>query len=115
MYIHKVGPTFGDDALQTHHATQQARGQGARGDVFAAEAALQTDEELFVLLGISGIYWSHQIFQSTLERQKLFKSITQQPEDQRFNISVKTCYNFKLSFQKCILFEIQYQSKVFEQ
>lgn len=51
-----LGPTFCDNALQTHHATQQARGQGSRGDVFVAEAALQTNEELFVLLGISGIY-----------------------------------------------------------
>lgn len=88
MHINMLGPTFRDNALQTHHATQQTRGQGSRGDVFAAEAALHTDEELFVLLGISGIYWSHQIFQGTLECNKLFKSITQQPEDQKlFNVS----------------------------
>ncbi len=93
-YINKVGPTFGDYALQTHHATQKARGEGSRGDVFVAKAALQTDEELFVLLGISSIYWSHQIFQSTLERQELFKSIIQQPEDQRSSNSMKTCSQF---------------------
>lgn len=92
-----MGPTFGDDALQTHHATQQARGQGSWGDMFAAEAALQTNEELFVLLGICGIYWSHQIFQGTLERQELFKSIIQQPEDKRSEfISMKICHNLKL-------------------
>lgn len=79
MHIKRLGLTFSDNALQTHHATQQTRGQGSRGDVFAAEAALQTYEELFVLLGVSGIYWSHQIFQGTLECHELFKSIVQQP------------------------------------
>lgn len=48
--------TFGDNALQTHHATQQARGQGTRGDVLTAEASLQADEKLLVLFGVCGIY-----------------------------------------------------------
>lgn len=51
-----VALTFGDDALQTHHAAQQARGEGTRGDVLTAEASLQADEELLVLFGICGIY-----------------------------------------------------------
>jgi len=56
MHIKRLGLTFSDNALQTHHATQQTRCQGSRRDMFAAEAALQTNEELFVLLGVSGIY-----------------------------------------------------------
>lgn len=56
MHINMLEPTFGDNALQAHHAAQQARGQGARGDVFIAETSLQAYEELLMLLGISCIY-----------------------------------------------------------
>lgn len=48
--------TLGDDALYTDHAAQQSGGQGTRGDVLGAEAALQADEELLVLLGIGGVH-----------------------------------------------------------
>lgn len=70
--------TLGDDALDTHHAAQQARGQGSGGDVLRAEAALQTDVELLVLLGVGGVHRSDQVLQSPLERQQLLESIGHQ-------------------------------------
>lgn len=75
--------TFGDDALHTHHAAQQAGGQGARGDVLGAEASLQADVELLVLLGVCGVHRGHQVLQSPLERQQLLEGIAHQSDGDR--------------------------------
>lgn len=74
--------TLCDDALHTHHAAQQAGGQGAWGDVLGAEAPLQADEELLVLLGVGAVHRSHQVLQSPLERQQLLERVAHQSEGQ---------------------------------
>lgn len=70
--------TLGDDALHTHHAAQQAGGQGSGGDVLGAKAALQADVELLVLLGIGGVHGGHQVLQSPLEGQQLLEGVAHQ-------------------------------------
>lgn len=75
--------TFGDDALHTHHTAQQAGGEGARGHVLGAKAALQAHKELLVLLGIGGVHRCHQVLQRTLEGKELLEGVIHQPaEDQ---------------------------------
>lgn len=70
--------TLGDDALDTHHAAQQAGGQGSGGDVLGAEAALQAHVELLVLLGVGGVHRGDQVLQSPLERQQLLEGVVHQ-------------------------------------
>lgn len=70
--------TLGDDALDTHHAAKQARGQGSGSDVLGAEAALQANVELVVLFGVGGVHVGHQVLQGPLERQQLHEGIVHQ-------------------------------------
>lgn len=75
----KTGLTFGEDALHTHHAAQQAGGEGAGSHVLAAETALEAHEELLMLLGVGGINRRHQVLQRTLEGKELLEGVVHQP------------------------------------
>lgn len=77
---HRQILTLGDDALDTHHAAEQARGQGAGSDVLGAEASFQANVELVVLFGISGVHVSHQVLQRPLKRQQLHEGIVHQSD-----------------------------------
>lgn len=47
--------------------------------MFGAEASLQANEELLVLLGVRGVHGCHHVFKSALKSQQLFKGIAHQP------------------------------------
>lgn len=75
--------TLGDDALNAHHAAQQAWGEGSGSDVLGAEAALEADVELVVLLGVGGVHRGHQVLQGVLKRQQLRKGIVHQSNNDK--------------------------------
>lgn len=96
LQVNETWRTFGDDALHAHHGAQQAGREGTRRDVFAPEAALQSDEELLELLGVSGVDGGNQILQRALERQELLERVAQQPVNRGLSENPQTLSFFAL-------------------
>lgn len=71
--------TFRHDALHTDNAAEETGRQRPRRHVLGAEAALQPNVEVLVLLGIGGINRGDKILQGSLEGDQLLKGIAQEP------------------------------------
>lgn len=74
--------TFGHDALHADDAAEETGCQRPRRHVLGAEAALQPDVEVLVLLGVGGINGGDKILQGTLEGDQLLKGVVQEPATQ---------------------------------
>lgn len=71
--------TFCHDALHTDNAAEETGRQRPRRHVLGAEAALQPDVEVLVLLGVGGVDGGDKILQGALEGDQLLKGVAQEP------------------------------------